>query len=273
MNIAIEVRIAIVVATALALGGMSALSAHAVSGTNAADVRVTVEARQGGEWFDARRTNANDSGVISFEDALPGKYRFDIADEDVVAGQSLGIKATMLDEDGIELDEKSDVDVYVHLGDQKVFAGTTQTDSDGELELEGIIHNVIYEVDVKDEGDLSAKDSTRVKMYAQIDDSDWFKAATKRLKDNTVLRVENVLPGKYKFKYKSKDRDTAPQAFTLNARLRDEKGRKIKEKTKVKLYAYPYGVRTFVAEIKTDKKGWITVPGVQTHMKYKVKVD
>jgi hypothetical protein len=273
MNTAIETRVALVAMMALVLGGMSTLSAHAVAGTNAADVEVTVEARQGGEWFDARRTNASEDGVISFEDALPGKYRFDIADEDLTTGQSLGVKVRMLDEDGTELDEESDVDIYVHLGDQKVFAGTTQTDDEGDLELEGILHNVTYEVDVKDDGDLSAKDSTRVMMYAKIDDSDWFKASTKRLEDNTVLRVENVLPGKYKFKYKNKDKDTAPQSFVLNARLRDEEGKKLKKATKVKLYAYPYGVKTFVAEIKTDKKGWITVPGVQTHMKYKVKVD
>jgi len=265
-------RFLFVAVLAAVIGGLSVLPVQAVSGTNAADVRLTIEARQGGEWFDARRTNADDDGVVSLEDALPGKYRFDIDDDDLAADQSLGLSVRLLDEDGIELDDESEVEIYVYIGDQKVFAGTTETDDDGDLDLEGILHGVVYEIDVKDDGDLSAKDSTRVKMYAKIDDSDWFKASTKRLAGD-VLKVENVLPGKYRFKYKSKDVATAPQAFTLRARLRDDEGRKIKEKTKVKLYAYPYGVKTFVAEVKTDKKGWITVPGVQTHMKYKVKVD
>jgi len=112
----------------------------------------------------------------------------------------------------------------------------------------------------------------RIKVYEQIDGSDWFRALYDRLNLDGVFEVENVISAKYKFKYAKDDR-TALTPFILKMRVRDEDGYKIKEETKVQLYAYPDGKnRVMVGEMMTDAKGWVTVPGVLTQMKFKVKV-
>lgn len=254
------------------LSGLPA--AHAsVSGTNADDVKVTVETKQGGEWFKAREVRADDDGVLELENALPGKYKFTLDEDDVESGQTLGLKIRVLDEQGREFDdERADVDVYVYVGDTKVFVATYETDKDGWLDLSGITSGTTYELDVKDEAELSSKDDKpRIKMKASIDGSDWFYASYKRIK-NGWLEVEDVLPGKYKFKYKSKDVADINMPFNLRATFRDEDGDDVKN-AKVKIYAYPFGTKMMIAEMRTDKDGELEIPGAMPNMKYRIKVS
>ncbi len=252
---------------------LSTQNVHAsVAGTNADKVKVSVETKQGGTWIEAREDKTDRNGVLEFENVLPGKYKFTIDKDDLERGQTLGLELRLLDKDGRAIkNERADVDVYIYGGKTKIFIARYQTDKDGWLDLAGITSGTVYEIDVREEMRIKSKDNQpRIKMKAKINGSDWFKVAYKRIK-NGWLEVEDVLPGSYKFKYKSKDVTDINQPFNLKARVRNSSGDNVKN-AKVKLYAYPFGEKTFVAEIKTDKKGWIQLPGVVPNMKYKIRV-
>jgi hypothetical protein len=244
------------------------------AGTNADDVSVTVKAKQGGKWITAREENADDDGVLEMKNVLPGKYRFQIDEDDQTAGQTLGVKARMLDDEGRRIKDNIDVDAYIYIAGVKVAIATYTTDNKGWIELAGITHDTTYELDVRGDGHVSKKDNRpRIKVKTKIDNSDWFEASYQRLDSNGILHVDDVITGKYKFKYKSTDNVNPLQPFTLHARLRHDNGKKIKEPTKVKLYVYMMGMRQKVGEMKTDSKGYITIPGMMTGMKYKIKVS
>ncbi len=245
----------------------------AAVGTNAEKVQVVVKAKQGGEWFAARKVKTDKNGVLELSDVLPGKYKFLIDEDDRRAGQTLGLEAYLRDEKGRKIKEKVDVKLYAIVGGNKILAGSLQTDKKGKLEVSGLSHDVEYLIDVSDTVKLSKKkDRPRVKVKTKIKNSDWFDSAYARLSKDGVLKMKNVLPGKYKFRYKSSDRVDPRKPFTLQMRLLHKDGKKIKRPTKVKLYVYKMGVRLKVAELKTDRKGNLTVPGVMTGVKYKIKV-
>lgn len=272
MKISFFTRIIYIFCAIMFLTNTHAVQAS-VSGTNADKVKVSAKTKQGGEWIDAREDKTDRNGVLEFENVLPGKYKFTIDANDIQAGQTLGLELRLLDEHGRKIDdERADVDVYVYIADTKVFVARYQTDKDGWLDLAGITSDTVYELDVKDKMHIGSKDNQpRIKMKAKINGSDWFLAAYKRISKDGWLEVEDVLPGSYKFKYKSKDVADVNQPFNLKARLRNKDGDDVKY-AKVKLYAYPFGIKTFVAELKTDRKGWIQLPGVVPNMKYKIKV-
>lgn len=251
----------------------------AVSGTNIDEKYVEVYAKQGGEWFAARKVKTDNDSSLRLKDVLPGKYIFKLDDDDKKSGQTLGLELKMKDEDGKNIKEKTKVDAYIYIGDTKVFINTFKTDKNGYLDLEGITPDITYELDVRGDGEVKKKDDlARIKVKTKIDDSDWFRSSYDRLDPdptgltNGILEMKNVLPGKYKFKLKSGDPYNIRKPFTVKARLRKDSGKKIKKPTRVNIYAYPYGIKTKVAEVTTDAKGWITLPGAQPGMKYRLKV-
>lgn len=250
-----------------------------VSGTNANNTYVKIETKQGGEWFTARKVKTDSDSSLRLKDVLPGKYRFVIDEDDQESGQTLGLELRMKDEKGKNIKDDTDVDAYIYIGDTKVFINTFETDDKGWLDLEGITPGVVYELDVKDDGKVKKKDNLpRIKTKTKIDDGDWFSSSYDRLDPdpsgatNGILEMTNVIPGKYKFKLKSGDPYDPAKPFIVKARMRKDNGKKIKKPTQVNVYVYMYGVRTKAAEVKTDSKGWITLPQAQPGVKYKLKV-
>lgn len=111
-------------------------------------------------------------------------------------------------------------------------------------------------------------DDIKIKFFAK-QGGKWIKAATKRADDKGVLEFENVLPGWYELELKDDDDAEAGQTFAVRARMVDEGGRKLKEKTDVDLYyKNSSGDKTFIATVETDKKGWLEVSGVYPGLKY-----
>lgn len=250
---------------------MVPLFAGAVSGTRVDNLKIKAYTKQGGKWFKASTSRTDSHGVLTKERILPGWYKFKQRTEDKKSGQTLAVKLRMLDPDGKKITEKSNIDLYYKTASgTNVLIGRVETDKKGWLELSGLAFDTEYKLDVRDNASLSRKDNkVRIKVKAKIDGSDWFQCRYKRTDTTGTLEVEDVLPGKYKFKYKNGDRDPA-LSFTLKARMLTEKGEKVKEATKVQLYAYINKIKTPVGELMTDEKGWVTIPGVMTGMKYKV---
>lgn len=249
---------------------MVPLFAGAVSGTNVDNLKIKAYTKQGEKWFKASTSRTDSHGVLTKERILPGWYKFKVRGEDEKSGQTLAVKLRMLDADGKKITEKSDVDLYYKdAAGTKIAISTVETDKKGWIELSGLSFDTEYKLDVKDEASLSHKDKVRIKVKAKIDGSDWFVSRYKRVDETGALNVEDVLPGKYKFKYKNGDQSPA-LPFTLKARMLTEKGEKVKEATKVQLYAYINKVKTPVGELMTDERGWVTIPGVMTGIKYKV---
>lgn len=269
-----KTKILILGVAALALLATPLLT-KAISGINVDNVEVKVLIKQGGEWFKARTKKTDGHGVLTVKGALPGSYKLVIRDGDQGGVQVLAGKFKMLDNEGRRINHRTDVDVYTVANDgTKTFFATYVTDRSGWLELPAALPDTEYYLDVEEDSSLSSKDNRpRIKVKAKIDDSDWFQSNYDRLDENGVLRLKGVKSGKYKFKYKSKDVTNPAQPFILQAKLVKNNGKKIKEKTKVKLYVYVMKTRMKVAEMKTDVEGWITVPGVVPGMKYKIKVS
>ncbi len=265
--------------TVLVIGGflVMPLATQAFSGTDTSNARVKIYAEQGNDWFRALTARADYTGVLELKNMLPGWYEAKVDTEDQKSGQTVALKARMLDLDGRRLKEKTNVDLfYETAAGVKTAISTVETDKDGWLKVAGLNPDVKYKFEFSDNDDssVSKKDNkTRIKCKAQIDDSDWFSAYYGRTDENQVLEVINVLPGKYKFKYKEGDRDIA-LPFTLSARMLDEKGERLKEATKVHLWAYlgPEKTKTFAGEVVTNARGEITIPGLMHGVKYKVKV-
>ncbi len=251
----------------------STIAMASVSGTNTAKVDVTVKTQQGGKWIDARKDTTTSKGVLRFKNVLPGKYKFTIDKDDVTTGQTLGLKLRLLDRYGRAIKGKrANVDVSIYISGTKIPIATYRTDKHGWIDLVGITNNTIYGIDVTDNAHLGRKaQRPRIKMKAKIDSSKWFYAAYKRIDKNGWLRVQDVLPGKYKFKYKRGDVANINQPFNLKARFRNADGN-IAKHAKVKIYAYPFGIKTYVGTFKTNRKGWLMLPGVMPNVKYKINV-
>jgi len=255
------------------------LTTLAVSGTNIDEKYVKVHTKQGGEWFVARKVKTDNDSSLRLKGVLPGKYKFELDKDDQKLNQTLGLKLKMRDADGKKIKEKTKVDAFIYIGNTKVFINTFKTDKSGYLKLEGITPGMTYELRVKGDGKVSKGDNlARIKVKTKIDGSDWFSSVYEQLDvdssglTNGILEMTNVLPGKYKFKIKSSDSYDMRKPFTVKARMRKDSGKKIKKPTQVNIYAYPYGVKTKIAEMTTDEKGWIMLPGAQPDMKYRLKV-
>lgn len=247
-------------------------SASALSGVNADNVKIKVYAKQGGDWFRALYTETNSDGILEVKGAIPGKYRIEVKSSDVESGQVIAGRFRMLDEDGRRLTKKTDVDAYMYIGGVKTLVTSLESDKEGWVSLSSITPDVVYSFDVRGESSLSKKDDKyRVEVSAKIDDSDWFRARYKRTDTSKVLRANNVLPGKYKFKYKESDAP-ASAPITLKLKMLDDDAKEINKKTTVNLYAYINGQKALIGTMKTDKDGWITVPGALTEVKYKITV-
>ena len=251
----------------------------AVSGKNVKEKYVTIKTKQGGEWFTARKEKTDNKSTLRLKGVLPGKYVFELDDSDKEPNQKLGLKLKMRDDNGKNIKEKTKVDAFVYIGDTKVFINTFKTKDNGYLNLENIVPGMIYELKVKGDGKTGKKDGlARIKVKTKIDGSEWFTSSYKRLdtdstgQTNGVLEMEAVLPGKYKFKVKSGDPYDVNKSFIVHARMRKNSGKKIKKPKTVVVYAYPNGIKTKVAEARTDAKGWVLLPGVQPNTKYRLKV-
>lgn len=263
----------------LVVGGLLVIpfATQALSGTNASDTKVKIYTEQGGDWFRTLTLKTDSHGVLEAKNMLPGWYKAEVNEGDEKAGQTVALKARMLDLSGRRLKEKTNVDLFYKTAEGvKTFIGAVETDDSGWLEVSGLSADVEYKFEFteNDNASLSSEDGeTRIKCKAQIEDSEWFPAFYGRTDENQVLEVINVLPGKYKFKYKEGDRDVS-LPFTLKARMLTEKGERLKEATKVQLWAYlgPEKIKTFAGEVLTDARGEITIPGLMHGVKYKVAV-
>jgi predicted thioesterase len=251
-------------------------ASFALEGTSADNIKIKFYAKQGGEWIKASTKRADDKGVLEFKNVLPGWYELEVNDEeDKELGQAFTVKARMVDVEGQKLDEKTKVSLsYENSAGEKTLIGLLETDEDGWLELFPVYPEVKYYfgIDEDDNAHLKSKEGqARVKVKANINGSDWFQARYDRTDNQNTLRLKDVLPGKYKFSYNKKDR-AADQPFNLEIQMLDEDGKKIKEETKVKLYVYQNKLKTLVAELTTDEKGWLSLPGTMTKMKYKLSL-
>ena len=267
-----KTKIATLLGIAIVMLTTGVSSALALSGNNADDVRVKVYTEQGDDWFKVFYTKTDDDGVLELKDVLPGKYKIVVKDSDQESGQTLAGKFKMLDENGVRVDEKTDVDVYMYISGVKTLILQTETDSDGWLDLASLTPEAEYYIKVKDTMHLKSKDDKyRIKVKTKIDKSKWFRSTYKRTDTEKVLELKNVPSAKYKFKYKAGDASlTTP--FTLKLQMLDSNMKEIEEKTTVKLYAYVGKEKALIGKMKTDKEGWITVPGVMTATKYKISV-
>ena len=264
-----KIIVASLVVATLSLTGTSAL---ALSGANADEAKIKIYTKQGGDWFRGLYIKTDDDGVLEVKNVLPGKYKIEVRDKDVEAGQVIAGNFRMLDDDGKKLREKTDVDVYMYINDVKSPIATIESNKEGWIQLLQIIPGAVYEFDVTKNASLSSKDNKyRIKVTRKVDDSDWYRALYKRTDTDKTLTVRDVLPGKYKFKYKSGDA-TADMPFTLKIRMLNDDAERIDEETTVNLYAYIGGQKTLVGTLETDDDGWIAVPGVLTGMKYKISV-
>jgi hypothetical protein len=262
----------------IALGGVLVfpLATMAISGTGSGDVRVKIYAEQGNEWFRGFTTRADSHGVLEIKNMLPGWYKATVNEGDEADGQTVALKARMLDLDGRRIEDDTTFDLYQYdSSGNKVAIGTATTDDKGWLEVSGLSADTEYkfEIDERDDSSVGDEDGeVRIRCKAKIGESDWFSAYYNVTKNN-ILEVRNVLPGRYKFKYKTQDRDPSVP-FILQARLLNNDAERIKEPTKVHLWAYlgPEKTLTFAGEVWTDARGVITVPGLMHDVKYKVEV-
>ncbi len=249
----------------------------AISGIDSGDTRVKIYAEQGGDWFRALTLRTDSHGVLEIDNMLPGWYKAKVNEGDEESGQKVAVEAKMLDLDGREIDQKTTFDLYYKndAGDS-VAIGSVETDDDGQLEVPGLSADTEYKFDLdeRDDSSVGQKDGkVRIRCKAKVDQTDWFTAYYNRTDENRVLEVENILPGRYKFKYKEQDGDiTLP--FTLDARFLNEDGERLKQSTKVHLWAYlgPEKTLTFAGEVWTNARGEVMIPGLMHDVKYKVEV-
>lgn len=255
------------------------LFSWSASGHNAANTSIDVYTNQGNQWFMARRVKTDSKSTVKIKDVLPGKYQFRMDSKDQKPDQFLAVTIRLKDTAGKPLRDKTDVGVFMHVADHRIFGGTFRTDRRGWITLSGVKPGTTYELVVKGQGTLKKSGAlARIKTKAKISGSAWFDSSYDRLtadvtrKTNGVLEVKNVLPGKYKFKVKSSDVYDTTKPFALNAQLLTDKGKKIKKPTTVIIYAYPNKVKTQVAEMTTDAHGWVTIPAVQPGATYRLKI-
>jgi 5-hydroxyisourate hydrolase-like protein (transthyretin family) len=258
----------------LAMIFASSLTAQAIEGVNADNVKVKVYTKQGDDWFRARYMKTDSRGILEVENVLPGKYKAVVRESEQKSTQIIAAKFRMLDNDGRKIDEKTDVDVYMYVNDVKTLLGTWESDKKGWVSLSALYPDTEYALEIKKSNNmsLSSKDNKyRIKVKSKIDESNWFQSLYARTNESKVLKVKDVLPGYYKFKYKTKDA-TPADTFTLKMQLRDDNAEEIDEETAVEIYAYSGKMKMLVGTVMTDDEGWVVLPGVITDMKYKVRI-
>lgn len=244
-------------------------------------VSVKIYTEQGDDWFKAMKKSTDKYGTLILKKMIPGKYRLELSDDDKIKQPILTLKARMYDEKGRKFKEKTEVEVsaYIDLaslpayapGDTEVPVGVFETDSNGEVKLKNVIPGMEYKIDVDDDASLSKKDDRpRMKVEAKIADSDWFDVAYARVDTTNTLYLRDVISGKYELKYKSGDADPT-RRFNMLLKLRDDKGEKIREATKVKIYVYINDQKMPVGEFMTTKDGKIYLPNALPG-KYKIDV-
>lgn len=252
----------------------------ALSGTNAKKVKVKIYAEQNDVWFRSGTKRTDEKGVIKLKNVLPSWYKFKVADKDIEDNQTLAIEIRMLDNEGRRIKEKTDVDIYVKINGESVYAQTTETDKDGWLKLEGLAPGTKYKlsIDEKDNASLSHKDGKiRIKIKANAlsrssgDWTGWFHSGYFRTDENRILEAINVLPAKYKFSYKTED-SALNIPFILKARMLDEDGAEIKKPTTFLLYYELNDELQPAGTVTSDDDGWVTIPGLLPGMKYKVNI-
>ncbi len=113
--------------------------------------------------------------------------------------------------------------------------------------------------------------NTPIKVYTH-QGHDWFLAIRKRTDEKGVLKVKNVLPGKYKMEV-SKDDTKTGQTLAINLKMLDAQGRKIRKKMDVNLYYYVNDNKYPIGTIKTDEDGWIKVSGLSLGTEYLLDLD
>jgi hypothetical protein len=220
-------------------------------------------------------------GTLKLKKMIPGKYRLELDDDDVSMHPTLTLKAKMYDEKGRKFKEKTDVEVSAYIdmtslpalvpGDTEVPVGIFETDSSGEVKLSNVIPGMEYKIKVDDDSHLGKKTNRpRVKVEAKIEDSDWFDVAYTRVDDTNTLYLRDVISGKYELKYKSGDADPT-RRFNLLLKLRNDKGKKIRKATKVKISVYMQGQKIPVGEFMTTKDGKVYLPNALPG-KYKIEV-
>ncbi len=259
----------------LFVAGTISTQAISMTGYNTDEVKVKIFTKPSNikHWFRTLYLKTDKKGVLEVKNVLPAKYKLVIKDADQKNGQRIAARFKMLDADGTKIKKITPVDVYRYTNKkEKVYLGRFKTDKEGWLELSTVYPETIYKLDVKEDVHLSKKPGrVRIKVRANIDSSGWFRVNYKRTDKNHILKLKNVPSGKYKFSYKSGD---APlnETFTLRLKMLNQKTEKIKSKKKVKVYSYINGTKTLIGETYTDTRGWVTLPGVVTKVKYKIKV-
>ena len=113
--------------------------------------------------------------------------------------------------------------------------------------------------------------NTPVKVYTR-QGNHWFLAMKKRTDEKGILKVEDVLPGKYKMKVSNSDTKTG-QALAINLKMLDAQGRKIRKKMTVSLYQYVSDTQYFIGTVQTDNDGWIKVSGLSLDTEYLIDLD
>ena len=108
--------------------------------------------------------------------------------------------------------------------------------------------------------------NTPIKVYTR-QGNDWFLAIRKRTDDKGVLKVKDVLPGKYKMEVSNDDTKTG-QTLAINLKMLDAQGRKIRKKMDVNLYQYVNSTKYSIGTVRTDEDGWIKVSGLSLGTEY-----
>ncbi len=114
-------------------------------------------------------------------------------------------------------------------------------------------------------------DETKIKVKTE-QGGKWFRALEKKTNSDGELKIKNVLPGKYRFELKNKKDEKANQMLGLDLRLLDEKGRKIRKKTDVEIFAIYNGKKNLMGIVESNKKGEIELSNVMLGMDYEIAV-
>jgi len=108
--------------------------------------------------------------------------------------------------------------------------------------------------------------NTPIRVYTK-QGNDWFLAIAERTDGNGVLKVKDVLPGKYKMEVSRSDKRTN-QSLAVNLKMLDKQGRKIRKKMDVDLYIYINDNKVFIGTVQTDEDGWLKLSGLSLGSKY-----
>ena len=288
-------------------------SMASTSGGDMAGVKVKKkEKMEGSDWFIAKTKKLDKYGVIKMENVASGGWAKvklagnDKAKELKYAGKTFTTKMRLLDHKGRKIKKPTQVDLYAKINGKKTFLETVKTDSRGWITVSHAMLNVESYLEVKGRGDKTDKDYAEipiVRTNVKMKGGKWFVGNEKRLDDNRVLKMRNIVDCKSEFEYvgkyekltgadlidelnksghlsddlsdKFKESDfagkTFPRPFTLKSQLLDDDGHSITKPTKVKITVYLED-RTLEGYVKTDSNGWLTVKGVPVDIKMKLDV-